>query len=60
VNSPEKKEKIEELLKAKIEETSKKWEERKIKFVDDITVTYGKLNKPLGVIKYSKVFKNKL
>jgi len=42
-------------LKAKIEETSKKWEERKIKFIDDISVTYGKMNKVLGVIKYSKV-----
>lgn len=53
--NPEIKEKKEELIKAKIEETSKKWEERKIKFIDDISVTYGKMNRVMGVPKYSKV-----
>lgn len=38
-----------------MDEMNKKWEDRKIKFIDDISITYGKLNKALGVLKYYKV-----
>ncbi len=52
------KEKKIEIIKAKIQDTNKKWDDKKIKFIDDISVTYGKLNKVIGVVKYTKVLKN--
>ena len=49
------KEKKNELIKNKIDVTKKAWEDKKIKFIDDISISYGKINKPIGNLKYHKV-----
>ena len=49
-------EKRDELLKDKILNVKKKWQENNIKFIEDISVTYAKLHKPTGISAYNKVF----
>ena len=49
------KEKKNELINNKIVETKKHWEDKKIKFIDDIGITMEKLNKPKGKLRYHLV-----
>ena len=48
--------KRDELFKDKISNIKKKWEDNKIKFIDDISITYANLHKPSGITGYIKVF----
>ncbi len=55
--SPAREKKIDENYTIKIEKLKKSWEDKKIKFTDDVSLTYLKLyDKALGGIKYSIVF----
>ena len=49
------KEKKNELIKNRIEEIRKSWDGKKNKFIDDISISYGKIHRPLGVLKFHKV-----
>jgi hypothetical protein len=53
--NPEILEKKKELQKNIIEQTKKSWEDKKIKFIDDISISYENIHKPIGSIRYHKV-----
>lgn len=48
-------ERKEELIKNKAEEVLKSWENKKIKFIDDLTISYSNSQAKIASVKYSKV-----
>ena len=55
VQNSEIKDKKEELINNKINVVKKSWEDKKVVFIDDISVSYGKIKNPNGSLKYHKV-----